>query len=50
MKAQHGYIRWRSKLTGKEGGGSVPIANPAETVAALNIQCPELRHWFIPTA
>ena len=45
---EYGYIRWRSTLTGAEGGGSVPVAKPAERVASLNARWPEIQHWFIP--
>jgi hypothetical protein len=48
MTSKYGYIYWRSTLTGKEGSGSVPVANPAEEVAKLNDQFPEIEHWFIP--
>ena len=48
MTAEYGYIRWRSTLTGAEGGGSVPVADPAELVASLNRRPPEIQHWFIP--
>ena len=33
MTSKYGYICWRSTLTGKEGGGDFPVANPAEEVA-----------------
>jgi hypothetical protein len=48
MSTQHGYIRWRNTLTGKEGGGSVPVSDPAETVEQLNRHYPDLRHWWTP--
>ena len=44
----YGYIRWRSNLTGKEGGGTAPVADPAREVARLNSRYRELEHWFIP--
>ena len=44
----YGYIRYRSTLTGKEGGGTAPVANPAAEVATLNRRFPELHHWLIP--
>lgn len=50
MATEYGYIRWRSTLTGAEGGGSVPVANPAEQVARLNNRLPEIQHWFAPVA
>jgi hypothetical protein len=50
MATEYGYIRWRSTLTGKESGGTVPVANPSEEVALANAQHPELKHWFVPAA
>jgi hypothetical protein len=34
--------------TGREGGGSTPVANPAEVVACLNERNPHIKHWFVP--
>jgi hypothetical protein len=48
MNTKLGYIRWRSTVTGLEGGGSVPVSDPAETVDELNRRYPNLRHWWIP--
>jgi hypothetical protein len=45
---EYGYIRWRSTMTGKEGGGSVPVANPADEVALANELNSSLVHWFVP--
>jgi hypothetical protein len=50
MALKYGYIRWRSTLTGKESGGNVPVANPAEEVALMNARYPNLEHWFIPAS
>jgi hypothetical protein len=50
MDLEYGYIRWRSTLTGKEGGGNVPVANPSNEVALKNAQYPELEHWSVPVA
>jgi hypothetical protein len=44
----YGYIHWRSTLTGKEGGGTDPVEDPAAKVAILNERFPDLHHWFIP--
>ena len=48
MTTEYGYIRWRSTLTGKEGGGNHPVANPAKEVALQNALHPDLEHWFVP--
>jgi len=50
MGLEYGYIRWLSTLTGKEGGGNVPVANPSGQVTLLNAQYPELEHWSVPVA
>jgi hypothetical protein len=47
---EYGYIRWRSTLTGQEGGGNYPVANPAKAVALQNDLNPDLEHWFVPAA
>lgn len=48
MSMQYGYIRWRSTPTGKEGGGSALVSNPAQVVAELNRDFPDIKHWWIP--
>ena len=48
MTPEYGYVRWRSKLTGKEDGINYPVADPTQAVARLNCQFPDREHWFIP--
>ena len=50
MTPEYGYVRWRSKLTGKEDGINYPVANPAQEVANLSHRFPDREHWFIPTS
>ena len=41
-------IKWKSKITGKTGGGTTRFGlwDAAEQVARLNRQFPDIEHWY----